>query len=132
MHPTDFGYRFKLSMYWGSKWKVYFALYYAFTYDGALAALDGYTFPVGKNKGWAIENLTTRKVYTQRYQYDRDEWAGHDEGPTEAFNQDYEDEPIESPPILLPAPAPPPPPTQQELFAIETVWQYKPPTKRRL
>lgn len=56
------GYRFKLSMYWGSKWRTYFGLYYAFTYEAARAALDGYSFPVTKNRGWAIEELSTKEV----------------------------------------------------------------------
>ena len=64
MNAFNNGYRFKLSMYWGSRWKIYFSLYYAFTFEAAYAALEHYHFPVTQKRrcGWAIEELSSGDV----------------------------------------------------------------------
>lgn len=62
MSALNNGYRWKLSMFWGSKWRTYFGLYYAFTEQAAYAATKEYNFPITKNRGWAIEELSTGEV----------------------------------------------------------------------
>ena len=64
MNALNNGYRYKLSMYWGSRWKTYFGLYYAFTIEAVYAALKYYQFPVTEKRrcGWAIEELSSREV----------------------------------------------------------------------
>ena len=119
---SNAGYRFKLSMYWGAKWKIYFALYYALTYEAAYAALDGYHFPITKNRGWCIEELSTREV-----DFSPREWnEPPDEGFTEAFNQvdEEEESPPEQMPLMLPDPKPP--------AEFKSIWKATPSTKRCL
>ena len=56
-------------MFWGSKWRTYFGLYYASTFAVAQAALEQYSFPVAKNRGWAIEDMETRDVIFSYQEY---------------------------------------------------------------
>jgi len=114
---------------------VTFHIASAYGFDNAEHwARENVLFKPTKKRGVLFKKLgSSRRIY-DRQDYE-DVYGWHDQGPTEAFNGEYEDDE----PILIPPELPSPEALEQgELFPVDkiyeskSIWKYGKETKRRL
>jgi len=114
---------------------VTFHIASAYGFDNAERwARENVLFKPTKKRGVLFKKLgSSRRIY-DRQDYE-DVYGWHDQGPTEAFNGEYEDDE----PILIPPELPSPEALEQgELFPVDkiyeskSIWKYGKETKRRL